>query len=425
MFLPAALFAQKEIKPSVSKAETALQKGNLDEAKSIIDATVTNQQFMVDKKGNPSKNAAKAWYLKGLIYAAIDTTKNQKFKSLLDANSFSAIQEAFTKANELDKGKNESLVNGMFPGTQFPMPMTKDQVAKNLAQAYLIRGFNVYKTKDYKTAFVDIEKVLFFVPDDTTQLLNAGAYFAPAAEETDKAVEYINKYHAAGGKNPDTWLQLFSIYAKRADAIRATYKGKDKSVALNDEGYKKNIEQALAAAKQLTNRFPDNMDYLNLEYNIYTSTERFDEAKALMEKKSKLNPHDAESRYKIGLICAHQKNDECAKHWFEETLKADPKYLDAALDLARYSFADVQKIKNERSETKDQKKRLELFQLINKKLEVAVVRWEQCVEIDPKSQDACDGLKTIYHELSNYDEKYNAKIKDLEAKMKANGLEVD
>jgi len=78
--LPFAAWAQKEIKPSVSKAETALQKGIFDEAKSIIDATVNNQDYMVDKKGQPSKNAAKAWYLKGMIYAAIDTTKAEKYK---------------------------------------------------------------------------------------------------------------------------------------------------------------------------------------------------------------------------------------------------------------------------------------------------------------------------------------------------------
>src|SRR6267378_8519244 len=93
LLLPLAVAAQKEIKPSVSKAETALQKGIFDEAKSIIDVTVANQEFMVDKKGQPSKNAAKAWYLKGLIYAGIDTTKVETFKSLA-ADPLSIAKEA-------------------------------------------------------------------------------------------------------------------------------------------------------------------------------------------------------------------------------------------------------------------------------------------------------------------------------------------
>lgn len=426
IFIPASLFAQKEIKPSVNKAEAALQKFKLDEAKSIIDATVANHDFMVDKKGNPSKNAAKAWYLKGLIYAAIDTTKNQQFKSL-EANPFPIAQEAFTKSEEIDKGKNESLVNSVFPGTQLPVPMTKLQVAQTFAQAFLGRGYNTYsKDKDYKKAFVDIEKVIFFLPKDTSQLMNAGVYFAPAAEEFDKAIDYIARYHAGGGKNPDSWVQLFSIYAKRADAVRAKYKGnKDVSVVLKDQEYTKNIDLALAAAKVLTTNYPTNVDYINLEYNIYTSTNRFDEAKELMQKKANLDPKDPESRYKIGLICAHQKNDECAKHWMEEALKADPQYFDAAIDLARYSLDAVQKVKHERNETKDAKKRLELFQLIRTKLEDAQSYWERCVVIDPKSQDACDGLKTVYYDLAAYDEKYEVKIKELKEKMKANGLEVD
>ena len=69
--IPGMVFSQT--KPSLSKAEAALRAGKIDEAKTIIDATVGSHEFMVDKKGQPSKNAAKAWYLKGVIYASMDT----------------------------------------------------------------------------------------------------------------------------------------------------------------------------------------------------------------------------------------------------------------------------------------------------------------------------------------------------------------
>src|SRR5882724_11746877 len=138
LLTPVISLAQKEIKPSVSKAETALQKGNLDEAKSIIDATVTNQEFMVDKKGQPSKNAAKAWYLKGMIYVGIDTAKAEKFKSL-SGDPFPQAKEAFQKAEELDTKKSESLVSSLMMG--LAVPMTKDQVSKTYAQTYLERGY--------------------------------------------------------------------------------------------------------------------------------------------------------------------------------------------------------------------------------------------------------------------------------------------
>ncbi|MGC4020581.1 MAG: hypothetical protein QM734_00870 [Cyclobacteriaceae bacterium] len=48
-------------------------------------------------------------------------------------------------------------------------------------------------------------------------LLYAGAYFAPAANQDDKAIDYINQYIAGGGKNVDAQLQLYYTYFKRKD----------------------------------------------------------------------------------------------------------------------------------------------------------------------------------------------------------------
>ncbi len=435
LLLPIAVSAQKEIKPSVSKAETALQKGIIDEAKSIIDATVANQEYMVDKKGNPSKNAAKAWYLKGMIYAAIDTTKNEKFKSL-DANPFPAISEAFAKSEEIDKGKNESLVNRLYQG--FPLPMKKDEVARTLAQTYLDRGYKIYQSKDYKKAFVDIEKVVYFLPTDSTQLMNAGVYFAPSAGEDQKAIAYIKRYQAAGGKNPDALLQLYSIYSKRADNVKKDGKAKDKDKAkgkdqydpMLDTAYMKNINLALKVAQELTTKHPNNLDYLNLEYNIYTQTNRLPEAKALMEKRAAADPKDRESRYFLGLICNELKDIDGAKHWMEEAIKVDPDYFEANLVLAKLTYADAQKVRNDRnaingSKPDDLKKRQELFLKIPVKLKESLPYWEKCVAINSADQDGLYGLLSIYSDLSLSDESYNAKIGDLKKKMKALGLEVD
>ncbi len=433
--IPLAGLAQKPIKPSVSKTETALQKGNIDEAKAIIDATVANQEYMVDKKGNPSKNAAKAWYLKGMVYAAIDTTKNEKFKSL-DANPFAVASEAFAKAEEIDKGKNESLVNRLYQS--LPIPMSKDEVKRAYAQAFLDRGYKVYQAKDYKKAFVDIEKVVYFLPTDSMQLMNAGVYFAPSAGEDDKAIAYIHRYQAAGGKNPDALLQLYSIYVKRADNAKKLGKSKEKEKAkgkdqydpLQDSVFMKNINAALKVAKELTEKYPTNLDYLNYEYNIYTQTNRLPEAKVLMEKRATADPKDRESRYFLGLICNELKDIEGAKHWMMEALKVDPDYFEANLVMAKLTYTDAQKVRNERnaingSKPADLKKRQELYLEIPIKLKESLVYWEKCVAINADDQDGLYGLLSIYNDLSLTDDSYNAKITDLKKKMKALGLEVD
>ncbi|HEV8514329.1 MAG TPA: hypothetical protein VGQ59_13705 [Cyclobacteriaceae bacterium] len=428
LLLPFAVVAQKEIKPSVSKAEAALQKGNLDEAKSVIDATVTNQEFMVDKKGQPSKNASKAWYLKGMIYCAIDTTSTEKFKAL-DSNPFPAAKEAFTKAEEIDKGKNESLVNGLTMG--LPLPMPKSQVAALFAQKYLAKGYGIYQKKDYKNAFVDIEKVLFFLPNDTAQLMNAGVYFAPAADENDKALAYIKKYKEMGGKSADASLQQYSIYFKRADEAKKKGKEANKQYdPLQDTAYMKNVNAALKVAQELSSKYPSNMDYLNLEYNIYTQTNRLPEAKVLMEKRAAADPTDKESRYFLGLICNELKDIDGAKHWMAESLKVDPDYFDANLVLGKLTYADAQKLRDQRNaitgqKDTDLKKRQELFKQIPVKLKESAVYWEKCAKVNDQDADALYGLLSIYSDISLYDETYEPKIVDLKKKMKALGLEVD
>src|SRR5213592_756113 len=96
MLMAMASMVYAQVKPSIPKAEKALKEGKLAEAKSIIDATTASQEFMVDKKGKPSKNAAKAYYIKALVYFAIDTTRKEEFKSL-DPNPFAVAKEAFER----------------------------------------------------------------------------------------------------------------------------------------------------------------------------------------------------------------------------------------------------------------------------------------------------------------------------------------
>jgi tetratricopeptide (TPR) repeat protein len=398
---PAILFAQeKEIKPNVNKAENARKKGKFDEAKTIIDATVANQEYM-SKDGKPSKNAAKAWYVRGLIYAGIDTTKVEKFKSL-DPNPFAVAKESFEKAKEIDS-KSESFIKD-----DLSADIKNSTVAANIAQNYLTKALDFYqKDKDYKKAFDYMERVVFFLPTDTTMLLNAGVYFGPSAGEYDKALTYIKKYHDAGGHNSDSYIQQYSIYYK-----------------------KKEFDTALKIAQDLTAKYPDNMDYLNMEYNLYTQLNRLPEAKSLMEKKASKDPKDKESRYFLGLIANEMKNPEEAKKWMIEATKIDPTYYEAYLVLAKLSYGDARKVREQRNEvgtTKDAdiKKRQELFQLIHTKLKESVPYWDKCAELKPTDEETLYGLLSVYGDLSAYDESYEKKVEALKKKMKSLGLEVD
>ncbi len=172
--LPFVAFGQKEIKPNVANAEKALKAGKIDEAKAIIDITTASQEFMVDKKGAPSKNAAKAWFLKGVIYAAIDTTKNEKFKSLAP-EGFAVAKESFDKALQIDQDKTPAFLTDAAG-----FPLMNDQVNAFLAQSYFDKAIKAYQDdKDYKRAFDFTEKTMYFIPQDTSCLL----YTSDAADE--------------------------------------------------------------------------------------------------------------------------------------------------------------------------------------------------------------------------------------------------
>src|SRR6478752_1069823 len=128
--LPLCVVAQKEVKPSLTKAEKSLMDGKLDEAKTMIDLTTASQEFMVDKKGAPTKNAARAWYVKGLVYAAIDTSKNEKYKSL-EAEPYKVALKSWEESKKLEDGKSSVYVtdaNGL--------PQLPAQSLPNFAQAY-------------------------------------------------------------------------------------------------------------------------------------------------------------------------------------------------------------------------------------------------------------------------------------------------
>lgn len=401
--IPLSALAQKEIKPSISKAEKALKAGKFDEAKAIIDVTVSNQEFMVDKKGNPSKSAAKAWYLKGLIYAGIDTTKEVKFKSL-EAEPYKVAVEAFSKSKEI--GKDELT----FFSDDNGFPLMNSVLDGKLAQAYLNVSLKAYQEdKDYKKAFQYMERVVYFLPKDTTMLLNAGVYFAPSAEEYDKALEYIDKYHAAGGSNPDSYIQKLSIYLTK----------------------KKDLDKALTITQDLMKRFPDNTDFPKYELDIYIKQNRLPEAKIAMEKSAIANPKDIESRYYLGVISNEMKDPTEAKKWFNEALKLNPDHYESTASLADMSYKDVRKVREERNEisgTKDAdlKKRAELFKLIEVKLKESVPYWEKCEALKPNEETVLYGLLSVYGDLANYDEvTYNPKLEKLKKKMKSLKLEID
>ncbi len=394
LFVPLATVAQKEIKPSLTKAEKALREAKYAEAKAIIDVTVASQEFMVDKKGQPSKNAAKAWYLKGLVYTAFDTTKNAEAKKL-EANAFQVAKEAFMKSEEIDGGKSASLIND---ANGLPLLMT--QLKPFLAQSYFSKAITAYQDeKDYKKAFEMVENTLFFIPNDTAVLMNAGVFFGPAAEEDDKSIAYLKKYQEKGGKSPDAYVILFGIY-------------RDK---------KKDNDMALKIAQEAVAAFPNHPDFPRYELDMYIKMNRLPDAKIAMEKQVKANPEDKESRYYLGVINMELGDLTSAQSWYDEAIKLDPKYFEPQIAKAEIIYGDAKKVKSEMNQlgnSKDDfKKKVELDKLYQEKLRVALPYWEALEKMSPDDGKVLDNLYLMYNDLE-----ITAQVTRIEKRMKALGL---
>jgi len=394
LLAPLATMAQKEIKPSVANAEKALRAGKFDEAKAIIDITTANQEFMVDKKGNPSKNAAKAWYLKGLIYAGIDTTKVEKYKSLVP-DGFPVAKEAFEKAKQLDGGKTPAFINDAVG-----FPMMNDQINASLAQSYFNGAVKAYQDeKNFKKAFEYTERTLYFIPNDTAILMNAGVFFGPAAEEWDKSIEYINKYHEKGGTNADSYIMLFSIY-------------RDK---------KKDNDTALKVAQDMVKKFPNNSEFPKYELDMYVKMNRLPEAKEVMLKQANAEPDNKEARYFLGVISYELKDNVEARKWYEEAIKLDAKYFEPQLGLADLVYLDAKEVKSKMNQLGNSKedfaKKVELDKTYQEKLRVALPYWEKCEKLSPDEGKVLDVLYLIYNDLE-----MTAQVTRIEKRMKALGL---
>jgi tetratricopeptide (TPR) repeat protein len=393
--MPMTLFAQKEIKPSLAKAQKALKEGKLDEAKAIIDVTVASPEFMVDKKGQPAKKASESWFYKGLIYIAIDTSKNEAYKAL-DPNPYNVGVESFKKARELSKDGNIDY----YVNAQLMPQITETQIFPYFADNYAKKAIVYYQEdKNYKKALEYMERTIYFIPEDTAILMNTGVFFAPSAEEYDKAIAFIDKYNAKGGKSSDAYIMLFSIY-------------RDK---------KKDLDKALVVAQEAIKKFPNNSDFAKYELDIYIKMNKLPEARTLMEKQAKENPTDKESRYFLGIINQELNEQAKARTWFEEAIKLDPKYFEAHLAVAEIVYSDAKKTKgemNQLSNSKDDfKKKVELDKVYQDKLRVALPYWEGCEKLSPDDPKVLDNLYLMYTDLE-----MTAQVARIEKRMKALGL---
>ncbi|HYF68964.1 MAG TPA: tetratricopeptide repeat protein [Ohtaekwangia sp.] len=379
------VYAQKPIKPNLNKALASLKEGKLDEAKANIDAAITSDKF---------KDEGKTWYYRGLIYASLDTTSKEEFKTLAP-NAFDVALEAFAKADELaPKGKADAYFTPDASG----LPQLKLQQVTNWANSHLNKGATHYQNEEFAEATESFDRVTKILPDDTTAYFY-GAFAAQQGENHDKAIENFRKYIEKGGTSVDAYLSLYNIYRAKDD---------------NDK--------ALEVIREARTKFPTNGDLPKAEIGLLIDLKRIDEAKSGLESAIQKEPDNKILHFYLGYANATLNDVEAAKKNYTEALRIDPQYFEAQFYLARLMYLEADKIKKEMANlgitAADKKKRFELDKQLVEKLKVALPYWEKAEKINPSDQDVLDVLYSIYTDLDMQDQ-----IKRIEKRYKELGME--
>jgi tetratricopeptide (TPR) repeat protein len=379
-----SVHAQKQAKPNLNKVLKLWQDGKLDEAKEMIDAATTYEK---------TKDDGKTWYYRGLIYASLDTTSNENYKSL-EADPLTIALESFAKADSM-AGKIEYSVT---PVGQV-LPVTKPQQIADLANFYIKKGAKYYEEDKLEEALVAFEKTQIIYPSDTTAYFYAG-FIANNLEQWDKTIKNFEEFYERGGKSPDGYAIMYNIYG----------------------GPKEDKDKALALVRQAKERFPENPDFPKYEIGLLIDLNRVDEAKVGLEKAVQNEPDNKIYHFYLGYVNSRLEHWDEAKKNFENALKIDPNYFDAQYYLAQVYLIDANKIRDQMKNlglsAVDKKKQQELDKVLVEKYKMALPHWEKAERLKNDDVDVLDRLRTIYYYLGD-DKNENRII----AKQKQLGLE--
>lgn len=384
LMVPALVLAQKPIKPNLNKALGFWRDGKLKEAKEMVDACVADPKLSLD---------GKSWYYRGLVYASLDTTSNEEFKSL-EANSLDVSIQSFKKADELAK-----------PGSDYHVtdasgfPITRKQQIAGLNAYYLNKGVGVYQEEDYSSSMVYFEKSEKLMPDDTTAYY-FGGIVAQNLEDWDKAIFNLNTFLAKGGKSSDAYSWLINIY----------------------NNHKQDKNKALELTREAKSKFPEKTEFSRLEIGLLIDLDKIDEAKVGLEKAVQEEPDNKILHFFLGYTYMKLNTFDQAKASFETSLKLDPQYFEAQLYLAKVVSEDAKKIKREMNNlgisAADKKRRFELDGVYVEKLKAALPYWEKAEKLNPSDQEVLDELFGIYSDLDMQDQ-----VKRIEKRYKELGIE--
>ncbi|MDH5610360.1 MAG: hypothetical protein OEY56_12860, partial [Cyclobacteriaceae bacterium] len=257
VLMASAAYGQK---PKLGKAEVLLKNGSLAEARDIVDMAVDYEKT----KDNP-----KTYYLRGLVYAALDTTGSD----LVD-NPFEIAIASFAKSDELNDSDKELFLIG-----SNGFPVTKGQHIQEYYSYYFEKAAASFGDERYDDATNEFVLAQQIMPNDTVAFVYAG-YAANSAENYPVAKANFEKAIEMGAADKDMYnLLVYIIGTKEEDK-----------------------EGALKMINRARKIYPSDSDLARNEIALLIQMERVEEAQASLMSQIENEPDDPNLYFTLGIL---------------------------------------------------------------------------------------------------------------------------
>lgn len=341
--------------------------GELDKAKMSIDKAINDAKTGIE---------AKTWLYRGDIYLAIST--NDQFKSLApDALEIAA--EAYGKAQELDVKKRY-----------------EEEIATNKPQVISLlfnQGVKLYGEQKYPEAIRSFGAILKQNPNDTLSMFNT-ALCAERGNDTATARKSFERLIEMKYPEVEIYRSLASVHKKESDTVKA-----------------------LAVLEMGRAAFPDNVDLIIDELNIYLLKGKTAEITNKLELACQKDPSNKMLFFAMGTAYDKLRNFDKAKAAYERAIELDGTYFDAYYNLGAmwFNWGVETYNKTVNLPASKQTEFEEGTAKYKREFSAALPYLERANVIDPKDRNTLISLKEIYAKLGEF-QKANEVKKKLEGK---------
>jgi predicted DNA-binding protein YlxM (UPF0122 family) len=383
--------------PDVQNAFNYHNQGKLDKAKISIDKAILNPKAV---------NNAKTWFYRGNIYIDICRSQDSAYKNL-DPDALTKAHEAYMKASELDT-KNEYKIDILQRMILVAESYFNDGANKyNLGMNALSKSDSIQAKKNFQVSVNSFENA-FKIYESGGRTDTATIYYISIAAELGqdypKAKSTLLKLIEMQYPEPAIYTSMANILYKQD----------------ND------VEKALFYFSEGRQKFPDNLNILLNETNVFLAEGMTERALDNLQLAAKFDESNPTIFFAIGAKYNEIVDDSTrtmemreeaftkASAAYKKSIELKPDYFDPNYNMgALYvnKAASLIEIANNLPLTA-QAEYDKLKQQANEYLQNSLPYLEKAYELQPTDRSTLVSLKEIYTRLNMMD-----KLKEINAKL--------